>query len=99
MFWSCAVCYQGLSCCKVIAIFLVVRPHYLIVLSLSLLQMDPVLSRFLDKFPTAAATAAAAVDEVTRVAAPLGLQKRRPVAIIRFSRETGLAGQGPALNT
>ncbi|CAM9635503.1 unnamed protein product [Ascophyllum nodosum] len=50
-------------------------------------QMDPVLSRFLDKFPTAAATAAAAVDEVTRVAAPLGLQKRRPVAIIRFSQE------------
>lgn len=51
------------------------------------LKMDPVLVRFLEKFPTAAATAAATVDEVARVAGPLGLQERRPVAIIRFSRE------------
>lgn len=50
--------------------------------------MDPVLVRFLDKFPTAAVTAAASVDEITRVVAPLGLQERRPIAIIRFSRKT-----------
>eukprot|EP00904_Undaria_pinnatifida_P013320 jgi/Undpi1/9118/HiC_scaffold_26.g11576.m1 len=50
-------------------------------------QMDPVLVRFLKRFPTAAATAAATIHEVTQVVAPLGLQERRPVAIIRFSQE------------
>ncbi|CAN0536438.1 unnamed protein product, partial [Ectocarpus sp. 12 AP-2014] len=50
-------------------------------------QMDPVLVRFLEKFPTADVAAAASVDEMTRVVAPLGLQERRPIAIIRFSRE------------
>lgn len=49
--------------------------------------MDPVLVRFLKRFPTAVATAAATIDEVTQMCAPLGLQERRPVAIIRFSRE------------
>lgn len=51
-------------------------------------QMDPVLHVFLEKFPTAAVAAAASVEEITQVVAPLGLQERRPVAIIRFSRET-----------
>ncbi|CAN0001000.1 unnamed protein product [Ectocarpus sp. 12 AP-2014] len=50
-------------------------------------QMDPVLVRFLEKFPTADVAAAASVDEMTRVVAPLGLQERRPIAIIRFSQE------------
>lgn len=54
--------------------------------------MDPVLVRFLEKFPTAAATAAASIDEVARVAGPLGLQERRPVAIIRFSRKAKILG-------
>ena len=49
--------------------------------------MDPVLVRFLQRFPTAAATAEATIHDVTQVVAPLGLQERRPVAIIRFSRE------------
>lgn len=49
--------------------------------------MDPVLVRFLEKFPTADVAATASIDEMTRVVAPLGLQERRPVAIIRFSRE------------
>lgn len=51
-------------------------------------QMDPVLYAFLEKFPTAAVAAAASVEEVTQVVAPLGLQERRPAAIIRFSRES-----------
>ena len=49
--------------------------------------MDGVLWDFLEKFPTASIAAAASVEEVTQVVAPLGLQERRPVAIIRFSRE------------
>lgn len=49
--------------------------------------MDPVLVRFLEKFPSAEVAAAATVEEMTQVVAPLGLQERRPVAIIRFSRE------------
>lgn len=50
-------------------------------------QMDPVLVRFLSKFPDAAATAVASVADVTELIRPLGLQEKRPVAIIRFSRE------------
>ncbi|CAM9151368.1 unnamed protein product, partial [Scytosiphon promiscuus] len=50
-------------------------------------QMDPVLVRFLEKFPSAEVAAAATIDEMTQVVAPLGLQERRPVAIIRFSQE------------
>lgn len=49
--------------------------------------MDPVLVRFLERFPDAATTAAASLADVTRLTGPLGLQERRPVAIIRFSRE------------
>lgn len=45
------------------------------------------LVRFLERFPTAAATAVASVEEVAQLAGPLGLQERRPIAIIRFSRE------------
>ncbi len=50
--------------------------------------MDGVLWDFLEKFPTASIAAAASVEEVAQVVAPLGLQERRPVAIIRFSRES-----------
>lgn len=50
--------------------------------------MDPVLVRFLEKFPNAAAAASASLADVTQLAGPLGLQERRPSAIIRFSRET-----------
>lgn len=50
-------------------------------------QMDPVLHVFLEKFPTPAVAAAASVEEMTQVVAPLGLQEKRPIAIIRFSRE------------
>lgn len=55
-------------------------------------QMDPVLHVFLERFPTAAVAAAASVEEMTQVVAPLGLQERRPIAIIRFSRKTRSAG-------
>lgn len=50
--------------------------------------MDRVLWAFLEKFPTASIAAASSVEEVAQVVAPLGLQERRPVAIIRFSRES-----------
>ncbi|CAM9459280.1 unnamed protein product, partial [Hapterophycus canaliculatus] len=50
-------------------------------------QMDPVLVRFLEKFPSAEVAAAATIEEMTHVVAPLGLQERRPIAIIRFSQE------------
>lgn len=50
-------------------------------------QMDPVLVRFLEKFPNAAAAASASLADVTQLAGPLGLQEKRPVAIIRFSQE------------
>lgn len=53
----------------------------------TLAKMDPVLVRFLEKFPTAATAAAASVGEIAEVVGPLGLQERRPAAIIRFSRE------------
>lgn len=43
--------------------------------------------RFLEKFPNAAAAASASLADVTQLAGPLGLQEKRPVAIIRFSRE------------
>lgn len=49
--------------------------------------MDRVLWDFLEKFPTAQVAAQSSIDELTKVVAPLGLQERRPVAIIRFSRE------------
>lgn len=58
-----------------------------VVPAVPLLEMDSVLVRFLKRFPTAAATAAATIHEVAEVVAPLGLQEKRPVAIIRFSRE------------
>eukprot|EP00752_Nemacystus_decipiens_P003106 g2877.t1 len=50
-------------------------------------QMDKVLSEFLERFPSAKDAAAASVEEITQVVAPLGLQERRPVAIVRFSQE------------
>lgn len=52
--------------------------------------MDKVLWEFLEKFPTAKNAAAASVEEITHVVAPLGLQERRPAAIVRFSREKHL---------
>lgn len=53
-------------------------------------KMDRVLWEFLERFPAAEDAAAASVEEITQVVAPLGLQERRPVAIIRFSRERRL---------
>ncbi|CAM9151242.1 unnamed protein product [Discosporangium mesarthrocarpum] len=50
-------------------------------------QVDPVLVKFLARFPDAPSVLKGSLDEVAAIVAPLGLQEKRPRAIIRFSDE------------
>ncbi|CAN0065822.1 unnamed protein product, partial [Choristocarpus tenellus] len=48
-------------------------------------QVDPVLVEFLKKFPNAQSVLGANLEEIAAIVSPLGLQEKRPRAIIRFS--------------
>ncbi|KAG5185444.1 DNA glycosylase, partial [Tribonema minus] len=61
-------------------------------------QVDPVLAQFLDTHPTPESAAKADPTALAPMLKPLGLNKKRPVAVVRFSREYLAWRSGRALH-